>query len=149
MAIQRRLRERLVPHPPPGFAPRLVAGADLSMARFATTGHAAIVVLDADTLDTVAHGDATVTLHFPYVPGLLTFRELPALERAWARLETRPDVLIFDGVGYAHPRRAGCVNPLPAARCLTNVGPPDAPVRLPPNRRAATRDSGGPSPVAP
>jgi deoxyribonuclease V len=107
VAIQRRLRERVVPHPPAGFAPRLVAGADLSLARFATTGYAASVVLDSDTLDSVAQADATVRLSFPYVPGLLSFRELPALEQAWARLETRPEVLIFDGVGYAHPRRFG------------------------------------------
>ncbi|HEU4630272.1 MAG TPA: deoxyribonuclease V [Gemmatimonadaceae bacterium] len=107
VAIQRRLRELVVPHPPPGFAPRLVAGADLSMSRFGTTGYAAIVVLDVDTLDTVARADAVVTLRFPYVPGLLSFRELPAVEAAWERLDVKPDVLIFDGVGYAHPRRVG------------------------------------------
>jgi deoxyribonuclease V len=48
-----------------------------------------------------------VPIAFPYVPGLLSFRELPPLAVAWARLERRPDVLIFDGAGYAHPRRFG------------------------------------------
>jgi deoxyribonuclease V len=105
--IQRQLRDRVVPHAPPGFAPRLVAGADVSVARFATTGYAGIVVLDHDTRATVAEAGARVELTFPYVPGLLSFRELPALMHAWERLTVRPDVLIFDGVGYAHPRRFG------------------------------------------
>lgn len=107
VAVQRALRDRLVPHPPPGFAPRLVAGADLSMSRFATTGYAGIVVIDAETLETVDEATARVTLRFPYVPGLLSFRELPALFAAWERLRVAPDVVVFDGVGYAHPRRFG------------------------------------------
>jgi deoxyribonuclease V len=50
---------------------------------------------------------AASELIFPYVPGLLSFRELPALTPAWEALGTRPDVVIFDGQGYAHPRRFG------------------------------------------
>jgi deoxyribonuclease V len=46
-------------------------------------------------------------LRFPYVPGLLSFRELPVLAAVWERLQTRPDVLVFDGQGIAHPRRLG------------------------------------------
>lgn len=107
VALQRELRERLIPHPPPGFAPRLFGGADVSVSRFSRVGHAAVVVLDADTLQMVDQGSAVAELDFPYVPGLLSFRELPALELAWRRLGTRPDVLIFDGVGIAHPRRFG------------------------------------------
>lgn len=107
VAAQRLLRERVVPHPPPGFAPRLVAGADVSVSRFATTGYAGIVVIDARTMETVDEATARVALHFPYVPGLLSFRELPALLAAWARLRVAPDVVLFDGVGYAHPRRFG------------------------------------------
>ena len=107
MALQRELRDRVVLHPPPGFAPRLVAGADLSVSRFATTGHAGIVVIDAETMATVDEATAQVELRFPYVPGLLSFRELPALLRAWERLRVAPDVVIFDGNGYAHPRRFG------------------------------------------
>jgi deoxyribonuclease V len=55
----------------------------------------------------VAKASAAVRLGFPYVPGLLSFRELPVLAEAWERLEVRPDVLIFDGQGTAHPRRLG------------------------------------------
>ncbi len=107
MEIQRRLRAHLVPHPPPGFAPSLVAGADVSMEREGDRGYAGIVSIDLPELETAEEASATVTLGFPYVPGLLSFRELPAVAAAWERLERKPDVLIFDGAGYAHPRRFG------------------------------------------
>ncbi len=105
--IQRRLRECVVPHPPTGFKPRYIAGADVSMERFGNRAWAGIVVLDTESLETVATATAETDLRFPYVPGLLSFRELPALAEAWDRLRQKPDVLIFDGVGYAHPRRFG------------------------------------------
>lgn len=107
VALQKRLRERLVLEPPPAFAPRLVAGADISMSRGSNTGYAGIVVIDATTMATVEAATAVSELVFPYVPGLLSFRELPALLPAWERLERRPDVVVFDGQGYAHPRRFG------------------------------------------
>jgi deoxyribonuclease V len=107
VALQERLRELVVPHPPPGFAPRLVGGADVSMERGSRAGYAGIVVLELASLRPVAEATATAELTFPYVPGLLSFRELPAVERAWERLPVRPDVLLFDGAGWAHPRRFG------------------------------------------
>jgi deoxyribonuclease V len=105
--VQNELREQVIPHAPEGFAPRLVAGADLSMERGSDRGYAAIVVLDGATLDPVDQATAVSELPFPYVPGFLSFRELPAITAVWERLATRPDVLIFDGQGYAHPRRFG------------------------------------------
>jgi deoxyribonuclease V len=107
IAIQQELRSRVVPHPPAGFAPRLVGGADISIEKFSTRGFAGIVVVDRETMETVDRATAVVEIEFPYVPGLLSFRELPAVQRAWDALATKPDVLIFDGVGYAHPRRFG------------------------------------------
>ncbi len=107
MRIQQELRGRLVPEPPPGFAPRLAGGADMSFERFATHGFAGVVVLDVDTMETVAEAGAEAELAFPYVPGFLSFRELPPIAAAWERLERRPDVLVFDGQGTAHPRRFG------------------------------------------
>ncbi|HEX8271722.1 MAG TPA: deoxyribonuclease V [Longimicrobiaceae bacterium] len=105
--IQEALRERLVLEPPPGFAPRLAGGADMSFERFATRGYAGVVVLALDSMDTVAEASAEAELLFPYVPGFLSFRELPPIAAAWERLERRPDVLVFDGQGTAHPRRFG------------------------------------------
>jgi deoxyribonuclease V len=105
--IQRRLRDCVIPKPPPRFKPRLIAGADVSMERFGDRAWAGIVVLDAQSLETVETASAESELRFPYIPGLLSFRELPPLAEAWAQLRHKPDVLIFDGAGYAHPRRFG------------------------------------------
>lgn len=104
---QQALRARLVLEPPPGFAPRLVAGADVSVQRFSHDGFAAVVVLDAESLEEVDRAGAAAELRFPYVPGYLSFRELPLLRTAWEALRVRPDVVVFDGHGYAHPRRFG------------------------------------------
>jgi len=107
VALQRRLRELLVLQPPPGLKVERVAGADISTEKGRDTGFGGIVVLDAATLAPVAQSGAAVALAFPYVPGLLSFRELPIVAAAWQRLTVRPDVLIFDGQGTAHPRRMG------------------------------------------
>ena len=106
-AAQLALRDQLVLRPPPGFAPRLVAGADVSAERGSRRGYAAIVTLDLATMETVEEASAVVELTFPYVPGYFSFRELPALAAAWERLKVRPDVVVFDGHGLAHPRRFG------------------------------------------
>ena len=106
-ALQLELRERLELEPPRGFAPRTIAGADLSMSRFSRRGFGGIVVLDAGTLEPVDRAAVEVELTFPYVPGLLSFRELPVLRAAWEGLAVKPDLLVFDGQGYAHPRRFG------------------------------------------
>lgn len=105
--VQIALRDRLVREPPPGFAPRLVAGADVSADRFSRVGFAGVVNIGLETFETVEEASARVDLGFPYVPGYLSFRELPALAAAWERLEHRPDVVVFDAHGYAHPRRFG------------------------------------------
>jgi deoxyribonuclease V len=105
--IQQQLRERVVLEPPARFRPRRVAGADLSIRWKQDRGYAAIVTLDPESLETVEEATAVVDVTFPYVPGLLSFRELPPLAAAWKRLRRKPDVIIFDGHGIAHPRRFG------------------------------------------
>ncbi|HZH74981.1 MAG TPA: deoxyribonuclease V [Archangium sp.] len=107
VALQRELRERLVLRPPRGLKVERIAGADISLMRGEANAYGGFVVLDVETLEPVAKASAAVPLGFPYVPGLLSFRELPVLAAAWERLEVRPDVLIFDGQGTAHPRRFG------------------------------------------
>jgi deoxyribonuclease V len=107
IALQKRMRDQLVLAPPPDFAPRLVGGADISLSRGSRIAYAGIVVIERATMATVDRATAASEVRFPYVPGLLSFRELPALEPVWASLGTRPDVLVFDGQGYAHPRRFG------------------------------------------
>lgn len=89
----------------------LVAGVDVSVktdvVTGATTSQAAVVVLSYPNMKVVDTALAQMPTPFPYVPGLLSFREGPVLETAFAKLETEPDVLIFDGMGRAHPRRIG------------------------------------------
>ena len=107
VALQHSLRERLVLRAPPGLSVSRVAGADISTERGNDTGYGGFVVLDAASLKPVAQQGAEAPLGFPYVPGLLSFRELPVLAAAWRRLDRAPDLLVFDGQGTAHPRRMG------------------------------------------
>lgn len=104
--LQRRLRDevRLIPL---AHAPRTIAGADISFNRFSDTIYAGIVVLRRPDLTVIDQVTIRTTARFPYRPGLLSFRELPALLEAWERLSTRPDLLMLDGHGLAHPRRFG------------------------------------------
>jgi deoxyribonuclease V len=83
--------------------PRLVAGADVSE----KDGSARAAIVVVRDLEPVEEATAEQPVRFPYVPGLLSFREIPPLLAAWRKLRTRPDVVIVDGQGYAHPRRFG------------------------------------------
>ncbi|MDB4932293.1 MAG: endonuclease [Myxococcaceae bacterium] len=104
--IQKSLRAMLRVEPLPANV-RYVAGADISFERFSDVVHAGFVVLDALTRAVVAKSIVTSEARFPYVPGLLTFREGPSLIEAWEKLDVEPDVVVFDGHGIAHPRRLG------------------------------------------
>jgi deoxyribonuclease V len=84
-----------------------VAGSDVSFDRRGEWLYAAVIVLRADTLEVVERAGVVAEAKFPYVPGLLSFREAPAVIAAYEALKTRPDVLICDGQGTAHPRRLG------------------------------------------
>lgn len=84
-----------------------VAGADISFNKFDPVVYAGVVVLRLPTLEVVEESGVVSETKFPYVPGLLSFRETPSVLEAWARLKTEPDALMLDGQGYAHPRRFG------------------------------------------
>jgi deoxyribonuclease V len=85
----------------------LIAGADISYRRFSTTMYAAVVVLRMHDLSIVEVRGAVAETPFAYQPGYLSFREAPALIEAFARVESEPDAVMFDGQGIAHPRRLG------------------------------------------
>jgi len=101
---------------------RLVAGCDASYGRHARTVRAAVVVIDASTMETVDRAEVEAETNFPYVPGYLTFREAPAMEAAFARLRHRPDLLLVDGHGWAHPRRFGIACHLGVSLDLPAIG---------------------------
>jgi deoxyribonuclease V len=87
-------------------------GADVSYNKRGRWLYAAVVVLRADTLELLDRSGAVCEVTFPYVPGLLSFRETPAVLQAFAGLKLRPDVLLCDGQGIAHPRRMGLASHL-------------------------------------
>jgi deoxyribonuclease V len=86
---------------------RVVAGMDVSYDRRSPWIFAAVVVLRLPTFEVVDQAGVRARATFPYIPGLLSFRESPAGLAAWERLRVRPDCLLCDGHGYAHPRRFG------------------------------------------
>ncbi len=106
IALQNRLRDRVRLQPLKRKI-RTIAGADISFNRFSDRIYAGIVVLSLPDLEVIESTAIRSRTRFPYIPGLLSFRELPALLEAWAKLKTIPDALILDGQGLAHPRRFG------------------------------------------
>jgi deoxyribonuclease V len=106
LAEQERLR-RLVRTTGAPRDVRFVAGLDVAYAKDSDRLAAAVVVLDATSLQPVEKRVVRGTAAFPYVAGLLAFRELPPLIEALERVQTVPDLLICDGFGIAHPRRFG------------------------------------------
>ncbi len=86
---------------------RTVAGADLAFDLETETAFAGVIVYRFPEMVEVERRSARRKLHFPYVPGLLSFREGPALAAAFARLRAEPDLILIDGHGRAHPRLFG------------------------------------------
>lgn len=84
-----------------------VGGADISLNLYETTIYAGIINLSFPQLIPVSYSLVKAETRFPYVPGFLAFKEVPALVKVWEQLEMKPDVLVVDGHGIAHPRRLG------------------------------------------
>jgi len=106
IALQRQLTTEIISTQPIELASvRLVAGVDVSVKE--NTSQAAVVVLSFPDLQVIETVLANRLTPFPYIPGLLSFREGPVLEEAFENLQHEPDVFIFDGMGIAHPRRIG------------------------------------------
>jgi len=87
--------------------PRFIAGVDISVDRIRDEARGAVVVLRYPELELVESQVVEGRVDFPYVPGLLTFREAPLTLAAFERLNITPDLILFDGQGIAHPRRLG------------------------------------------
>jgi len=104
--LQRRLAGR-VRIEPPARRIRLVAGVDLAFGPDGRRCLAGVVVYDLKTHSVIEEKLAWRPVRFPYIPGLLSFREAPAALAAARKLENEPEVFIFDGHGLAHPRRLG------------------------------------------
>ena len=101
---------------------RTIAGFDVGFEDDGATTRAAAVLLDADTLAVIDQQVARRPTAMPYIPGLLSFRELPALLDALARLPRAPDLAFIDGHGIAHPRRLGIAAHFGVATGLPAIG---------------------------
>jgi deoxyribonuclease V len=120
--LQRRLRARLRIGGCQDPRPRLVAGADVAYDPARAEMFAAVLVFSFPELRLVETSAVRCPIRFPYVPGLLSFREAPALVRAFDRLGARPDLLICDGQGIAHPRGIGLASHLGLLLGVPTIG---------------------------
>lgn len=87
--------------------PKLVAGLDCALSKDGKKIYAAVVVLKLPDFEIIETAGAVRKLTFPYIPGLLSFREAPVCIAAAEKLKNRPDIFVIDGQGIAHPRRLG------------------------------------------
>ena len=91
---------------------KTIGGADISLNRFGKVAYAGVIVLSFPDLAVVDYATIESEIRFPYIPGLLSFREIPALLMAYEKLKAKPDLLMVDGQGIAHPRRLGIASHL-------------------------------------
>ena len=126
IALQRQLACNVVRDGDP-LNVRLVAAADVAYVERApawasSTARAAVVVMSYPDLEVVEQSVVEARVTFPYVPGLLSFRETPALASAFERIASAPDLLLVDGHGYAHPRRFGFASHLGLLAGIPTIG---------------------------
>jgi deoxyribonuclease V len=121
-AVQAELAQRVVLRDDFAKPLRTVAGFDVGFEDGGTITRAAAVLLDAESLDVVDQQVARLPTRMPYIPGFLSFRELPALLEALAMLSTAPDLAFIDGHGIAHPRRLGIAAHFGVATGLPSIG---------------------------
>jgi len=140
IALQRELSARVVRADRIGTV-RHVCGIDVGFEQDGEITRAAAVVLAFPGLELVEHAIARRRTSFPYVPGLLSFREIPAVLEALGQLKIRPDLLLCDGQGIAHPRRCGLASHTGLAAGLPSIGVAKTRLvgehRAPPERRGA------------
>ncbi|MGW0823421.1 endonuclease V [Streptomyces sp. NPDC002845] len=144
-AVQDELRSRVVldeTGPAPGTGH--VTGVDVAYADERDLVAAAAVVLDAATLDVVAEATAVGRVPFPYVPGLLAFREIPTVLAALDALPCEPGLVVCDGYGLAHPRRFGLAAHLGVLTALPTIGVAKNPFTFTYDDPAAPRGSASP-----
>ncbi len=140
VVLQRELRAHLILTDRLGPV-RRVAGVDVGFEADGTVTRAAVAVLRYPELELLESAIARRPTTFPYIPGLLSFRELPAVLAALEQLRESPDLLLCDGQGIAHPRRFGLASHLGLLADLPSIGV--AKSRLcgtheePPNQRGA------------
>jgi deoxyribonuclease V len=120
-ARQRELAARIEERPLAG-TPRLIAGADSALSPDKAWILSAVVVWDRKTGRIVEVARGAEPARYPYIPGFLSFREAPALEAAFRKLKSPVGLVLFDGMGKAHPRRCGIAAHMGVTLRLPSVG---------------------------
>ncbi|MEQ6341695.1 MAG: deoxyribonuclease V [Gammaproteobacteria bacterium] len=121
VAIQQQLRKEVITEDRLGEV-RHVAGVDVGFEQNNAITRAAVAVLGLPDLQLLDSAIARLPTSFPYVPGLLSFREVPAVLKALEQLSTLPDLLLCDGQGIAHPRRCGIASHLGVLTGIPSIG---------------------------
>ncbi len=102
--------------------PRFIAGVDISAPNSRGIARAAVVILNYPELEIAEVKTAEDKLNFPYIPGLLSFREAPLILAACQKLSINPDLMLVDGQGIAHPRRFGIASHLGVLLDMPTIG---------------------------
>lgn len=121
IALQKQLRDKVLRKDGLG-AVRHVAGTDVGFEQSGAVSRAAVVVLTYPGLELADYSIARLPTRFPYVPGLLSFREAPAVLAALDALRLKPDLILCDGQGIAHPRRMGIASHIGILRDIPTIG---------------------------
>lgn len=122
VGIQDRLKGRLILRGKVPPRMKTAAGADISYSKGDDLFFAAVVLLRLPDLEVIEEASASGRVGFPYIPGLLTFREGPILCRAFEKLSRIPDIILFDGQGIAHPRGFGLASHMGLLLDVPSVG---------------------------
>lgn len=121
-SFQERLTYLLLLHDRLPATIKTIAGMDVSYTKRSGLLFAAAVVLDYPSMKVIEEASAVEEVHFPYIPGLLSFREGPPLIAAFEKLKRRPDIIMLDGQGIAHPRGLGLASHMGLFLDLPSIG---------------------------
>ncbi len=138
--LQKRLASKIRLRPLPKL-PKLIGGADVAYDLKDKLSYGVMVVLESDNLEKVTEAIAVSSTNFPYIPGFLSFREVPVLKEAFEKLSVKPEVLLVDGQGILHPRRLGLASHLGLELNLPTIGVAKKPLigqfEMPPDKSKA------------
>ncbi len=121
IAIQKELMDKVLIHDDFGDA-KIIAGVDCSYDIKSNLSFAFIVLMKRGEWKVLESVSAKMPTKFPYVPGLLSFREIPVILKAFEKLKTVPDLFMVDGQGIAHPRRLGIAAHLGVLLDIPSIG---------------------------
>src|SRR5438477_6586885 len=122
MALQRKLAAKIIRTDQLKGEVKLVAGVDMALNEEKNMAHAAVVLLSYPQMEILERHVYEEPIRMPYIPGLLSFREIPCILGAFAQLKQQPDLVMVDGQGIAHPRRLGIASHLGLWLELPTIG---------------------------